>query len=57
MISTLVTAGFGAIWGAVLRYGITNYGKKHWSSNFPYRHLFMLWLELGYWEVIRPFLH
>ncbi|TVV09425.1 fluoride efflux transporter CrcB, partial [Lactobacillus paragasseri] len=36
MISTLVTAGFGAIWGAVLRYGITNYGKKHWSSNFPY---------------------
>ena len=27
MISTLVTAGFGAIWGAVFRYGITNYGN------------------------------
>ena len=33
---TILTAGFGAIWGAVLRYGITNYGKKHWSKRFPY---------------------
>ena len=41
MITTLVTAGFGAIWGAILRYGITNYGKKHWSSNFPYATLLL----------------
>ena len=33
---TVLTAGFGAIWGAILRYGITNYGKKHWSEKFPY---------------------
>lgn len=33
---TVLTAGFGAIWGAILRYGITNYGKKHWSKKFPY---------------------
>ena len=32
---TVLTAGFGAIWGAILRYGITNYGK-HWSEKFPY---------------------
>lgn len=38
---TILTAGFGAIWGAILRYGITNYGKKHWSKNFPYATLFI----------------
>ena len=36
MITTVVVAGFGAIWGALLRYGITNYGKKHWERDFPY---------------------
>lgn len=34
MITTLVTAGFGAIWGAILRYGITNYGKNIGLATF-----------------------
>lgn len=33
---TIVTAGFGAIFGAIARYAITNYGKKNWSTIFPY---------------------
>lgn len=32
----IVTAGLGAILGAVIRYAITNYGKKNWPKNFPY---------------------
>ncbi len=32
----VVTAGVGAIFGAIVRYAITNYGKAHWSRNFPY---------------------
>lgn len=30
------TAGLGAIFGAIARYAITNYGKKNWAANFPY---------------------
>ncbi|GAA3632323.1 fluoride efflux transporter CrcB [Lactobacillus hamsteri] len=32
----IVTAGLGAILGAVIRYAITNCGKKNWPKNFPY---------------------
>lgn len=32
----IITAGIGAIFGAIIRYAITNYGKKNWSKNFPY---------------------
>lgn len=36
MLATIGTAGLGAVFGAMGRYFITNYGKKHWGSNFPY---------------------
>lgn len=36
MITTVATAGLGAIFGAIGRYFLTNYGKKHWGTNFPY---------------------
>lgn len=32
----IVTAGLGAIFGAVIRYAITSYGKKNWPKSFPY---------------------
>lgn len=32
----IVTAGIGAIFGALIRYAITNYGKKNWPKSFPY---------------------
>lgn len=38
---TILTAGFGAIFGAVLRYSITNYGKSHCAKSFPYATLFI----------------
>lgn len=43
----LVLAGFGAMIGAMLRYFITNYGKKHWEkfknkyNNLPFPTLFI----------------
>lgn len=75
MISTLVTAGFGAIWEQFSDTGITNYGKNIGLATFichfinkSYWSIFVrtsfsrnlspfiyAWLELGYWEVIRPF--
>lgn len=36
MFASVTTAGLGAIIGAIGRYFITNYGKKHWGINFPY---------------------
>lgn len=36
MLKVIFSAGIGAILGAILRYAITNYGKKHWSQNFPW---------------------
>lgn len=36
MLLDMGIAGIGAIFGAILRYVITNYGKKHWAKNFPW---------------------
>ncbi|MBD5430401.1 fluoride efflux transporter CrcB [Lactobacillus sp.] len=36
MLATVITAGVGAIFGAIGRYFLTDYGKKHWSTGFPY---------------------
>ena len=36
MIQTIFLAGIGAVFGALARYGITNYGKSHWSKFLPY---------------------
>ncbi|WP_209687112.1 fluoride efflux transporter CrcB [Lactobacillus colini] len=41
MINTVITAGIGAIFGAVGRYFLTNYGKKHFGTKFPYATLFI----------------
>lgn len=35
-MAEIITAGCGAIFGAIARYAITNYGKKNWSAKFPY---------------------
>ena len=32
----IVYAGVGAIFGAIVRYTITNYGKKNWNNEFPF---------------------
>lgn len=32
----IITAGLGAVLGALVRYAITNYGKKNWPKSFPY---------------------
>lgn len=32
----ILNAGLGAVIGAVLRYAITNFGKRNFSSSFPY---------------------
>lgn len=43
----LLLAGIGAMIGASLRYGITNYGRKHWEkfkqkyNNLPFPTLFI----------------
>lgn len=62
MIMTVMTAGFGAIWGAVLRYFITNYGKKNWTQNFPYATLLInltgaLLLGLVFARKFSPFVY
>lgn len=36
MIVIIACAGIGAIFGALIRYVITDYGKKHWGDNFPW---------------------
>lgn len=36
MLATVTSAGIGAIFGAWIRYGLTNYGKKNWPTNFPW---------------------
>lgn len=36
MLQTIFLAGIGAVLGAIIRYSITNYGKKHWSTFLPY---------------------
>lgn len=35
-MNEIITAGCGAIFGAIIRYAITNYGKKNWSKVFPF---------------------
>lgn len=41
MISLIIIAGVGAMFGAIGRYFLTNYGKKHWGTSFPYATLFI----------------
>ncbi|WP_265487254.1 fluoride efflux transporter CrcB [Lactobacillus sp. PV012] len=61
-MQTIFLAGIGAILGAVLRYAITNYGKKHWSTFLPYATLLInlsgaLLLGVVYAKNLSPFIY